>query len=1257
MKQTRKTTNTSAFKKQDEKGVAIITVLSVLMLMTVMVISFFTMATNELSASRSTAEGLRAVSAKDVAINLAIAQIREATTREGTTWISQPGAIRVYGSRTRTGRASSIYKLYSASSMIGGSMTDIRKDLAGDWNQNPEQYVDLNRPVISPDPTDPENVARADIHFPIVDPRAFKGEGQVGSIEGFSYQTAAIPGIVGGGADYLKRLPMPVQWLYILADGSVGYLDKGNRFVGSIQPTEENPMTSRIAFWTDDESCKVNVNTASEGVYWDTPRVDTDQDRELATNQPATGEYQRYPGHPAQTCLSTVLFPNEGKLEGGRLDPERDISKFEALWTIAPGIGTGGSKGGTEKTKEIDGEGISAVPEEFHLYTSPDEILFRSDLRGGQRMVHQQITKEKLETAKFFLTARSRSPEATMLGYPRVSMWPLSNNARQQTPFDKVIAFCSTIKRQEYFFQRQDAYSRHWEFYINSGAQNERLYESLKTLTSDPIPGYGSSFGAKYGEGRFDDRDNLLAETLDYFRGTNIYDPSNKQANQYTRGNGKNFDKTVGHGQISGICLCGGSSDHGARWHNARLPLPKGFGRMFGISEIAFVLVLRAEWTPQTLNDDGTEATPAVFIGDERDKDEYEMADGEQLIQMGFLVEGFAPAHGWTSLQPLGGISLGSGTGNRDDDIPASITLGGVPLERVKRDREIAWATKYSSRRPEHWIAWGGYGGVRMFDNFISFEPIKSSTTQKEITFSGSEGRGEPLRIILYENTFDYNEGAPQTGSLIQSYQFAFPKVTMPKPTWWNPIKPGKKEWYSFRDRMTKASSEGVEGFLFHETHDVVKSLVPSHGDYRLTTSKRVVEPESFVPHPEYSKANNNMAHSLTDYTNESDNGVRLLPGGTFGKSFLGLDYAEGTEPDFPIGPDNSDQWANDVGRDGREREPYDPEITGDFDQGVGNAPDGPYINRPDDGDTRGLPSGDPYFDENREVRQTASATFSPNRVIPSPGMLGSLSTGVQSNVPWQTLLFRPAIEKNHFGARGGIPDHVWMDYFWMPVVQPYVISEPFSTAGKVNLNYQIVPFTYIKRATGLHAVMKAEKMLAIPNNQSKKYKTNGGNAEWRHFIDIEETLEQWEKKFEDGDTFRSASEVCEMYLVPEGEKWRSESAMENYWSNHKLTGDNSKERPYTNMYPRLTVRSNTFKVHLVAQSLIKVKGTEVTTFDTLRDRVAGEYRGSAIIERSISPSDPDLPNYTGELSKGSKPESLDLFYTYRIVNEKRFAP
>ncbi|MEI9896337.1 MAG: hypothetical protein WDN28_21350 [Chthoniobacter sp.] len=59
--------------------------------------------------------------------------------------------------------------------------------------------------------------------------------------------------------------------------------------------------------------------------------------------------------------------------------------------------------------------------------------------------------------------------------------------------------------------------------------------------------------------------------------------------------------------------------------------------------------------------------------------------------------------------------------------------------------------------------------------------------------------------------------------------------------------------------------------------------------------------------------------------------------------------------------------------------------------------------------------------------------------------------------------------------------DLLLLDLFWMPVAQPYAISEPFSTAGKVNMNYDILPFRYIKRRTALNAVLADARVTAIP--------------------------------------------------------------------------------------------------------------------------------------------------------------------------------
>jgi hypothetical protein len=77
------------------------------------------------------------------------------------------------------------------------------------------------------------------------------------------------------------------------------------------------------------------------------------------------------------------------------------------------------------------------------------------------------------------------------------------------------------------------------------------------------------------------------------------------------------------------------------------------------------------------------------------------------------------------------------------------------------------------------------------------------------------------------------------------------------------------------------------------------------------------------------------------------------------------------------------------------------------------------------------------------------------------------------------------------------------LDLFHVPVVEPYAISEPFSTAGKVNLNYVIAPFgyaagdagtnpntriprSYLRRDTALRGVLRSVWMMAVPSSESE---------------------------------------------------------------------------------------------------------------------------------------------------------------------------
>jgi uncharacterized protein (TIGR02600 family) len=279
--------------------------------------------------------------------------------------------------------------------------------------------------------------------------------------------------------------------------------------------------------------------------------------------------------------------------------------------------------------------------------------------------------------------------------------------------------------------------------------------------------------------------------------------------------------------------------------------------------------------------------------------------------------------------------------------------------------------------------------------------------------------------------------------------------------------------------------------------------------------------------------------------------------------------------------------------------------------------------------------------------------------------------------------------------------DHYLLDLFFMPVVEPYAISEPLSVAGRLNINYQILPFTNIRRATAMHALMKGEFMTAIPNadtNTAKGFKAST-TADWDTFfnddidrkfwhrpINVAETVRQFDERFNsDGSwpasvtgLFRAASQICELHLVPDVSRGPSvgneggvaalqapmtsktdrDTKMASFWQAHAATGDNIRERPYSNLYSRITTRSNTFRVHVRAQVIKKSRSTDPAIVDRTKDQVLSEYRGSTLIERFIDPTDRSapLPDYAASTNPLAQ-DPLDKFYRFRVLESKRFNP
>jgi hypothetical protein len=185
--------------------------------------------------------------------------------------------------------------------------------------------------------------------------------------------------------------------------------------------------------------------------------------------------------------------------------------------------------------------------------------------------------------------------------------------------------------------------------------------------------------------------------------------------------------------------------------------------------------------------------------------------------------------------------------------------------------------------------------------------------------------------------------------------------------------------------------------------------------------------------------------------------------------------------------------------------------------------------------------------------------------------------------------------------------------------------------------------------------VLKSVRIAAIPNSAASSYKS-GYNAVLRNPVDVPETLKAFDERFNDptkGGMFRSASEICDMQLVPAGATLASVRG--GWWKDYALTGDNAREIPYGQIYSRVTTKSNSFTVHMRVQVLKKKKSASPSSdsiWDENSDSVTAEYRGATEIERYVDTSDPTLPDFA------TSPDAvLDRFYKFRIIGTRRFSP
>jgi uncharacterized protein (TIGR02600 family) len=626
-------------KTERLEGAALVIVLSFLIIITGLVVAFLSSITNEATATTASVAAVTTRTLADAAIQLDIAQIRDATagfarnadgslnTNSPVCWASQPGAIRTYGTNVSSGGGSggglssinngAIYKLYSSTNMVDTNGNNPTNDLPPNstWTNNFAQYTDLNAPVLKPNANGTTNT-----NYPIMDPYmtnlttgASGGSGgglSIGSgqpiVDGFFINSTnpTISGVSNPAA-------MPVTWIYVLKNGSLSVPSSVSGSVASFTsnaPTVSNPIVGRIAFWTDDETCKLNVNTASEGSFWGTPSFSSSEDVSFARYPPSSKEFNRFPGHPASTCLSPVLWSYLGLtnpalflsgLSGvagvttynsgsGDTTPRFASSLITNYFTnlfynVTPRYGWSNSS--LAGTYSLVGTNVTALLPTNRLYSSIDEFFFAATnplARTNRTTTPLNLQSLDVSRMRFFLTAESRAPEVNPLNLPKISIWPVPNNAtndpanptgNKPTLTDQTIAFCSTLGTNAYYFSRYDPTSMLNDF----SGRNTNVYGYLRNMLNQPMPGFNGSFSTNSGSASSSIKwsplqaDQICTEIFDYIRScinlvdasSLTYDASGNLTGSFTTNaytvppttNGSSINLSIGTGQVVPISI------------------------------------------------------------------------------------------------------------------------------------------------------------------------------------------------------------------------------------------------------------------------------------------------------------------------------------------------------------------------------------------------------------------------------------------------------------------------------------------------------------------------------------------------------------------------------------------------------------------------------------------------------------------------------------------------------------------------------
>jgi len=326
---------TPAPKVANRSGVALVMTIIILALITIMVLGFADLVRHETVSSSTHQERGRAQFLSQMGVDTVTGMLRKQTANPALIWATKPGALVVPNDTAPT-------KLAKLVDLHSGYPTNATLNLAED---NPYRPANLNIQTLT-DQDPPTHI--------ITDQGA---------------DPDALPGSTAS-----KAVKLPLRWIYVRQDGKLDFSET------PVKGTA-NPITGRYAYWADDESSKINLNTA-----W--------KRNPVSTGGASSNTFS--PSHPTAINLSSLNDSDRGIVF--------DQTMADQLHSFV-----------TEKHDYTDLGKPSTVGNRYNkFFNSLYEARTLDEVSGAEKFT------QALNAYKFELTHFNHDPDSTFFNEPRI---------------------------------------------------------------------------------------------------------------------------------------------------------------------------------------------------------------------------------------------------------------------------------------------------------------------------------------------------------------------------------------------------------------------------------------------------------------------------------------------------------------------------------------------------------------------------------------------------------------------------------------------------------------------------------------------------------------------------------------------------------------------------------------------------------------------------------------------------------------------